>query len=398
MAAPTKTPVKLNKRGDRMRISKAVQAQFAQICADRSALHRIPEESGQERKTQRYVLEALAPLKPDEIAPCADTGVRAVFRGDGSGRCVAFRADMDALCIAENTGRPDASEHPGHMHACGHDGHMACLLALARLVAEQRHALRDHVVLLFQPAEEAGGGARRMIEAGALEDPKVNAIYALHMMPDLPTGAIGTCVGALMASAGEVDITIHGRAAHGAMPHQGADAVAAAAHLYTLLQTTVTRRINPLERVLITVGRLRAGERRNVIADRALLECTVRTFSNEVHAELLTYIQDDMRAVEAAFGVRCEMREPFGYPCLFNDEREVRRLAKAAGHSILQVTPKMTAEDFSFFQREAPGAYCFCGCLDDTHSAPLHNEKFDFDERALLYGVQLFHNLIAWKT
>jgi len=379
-----------------MRISKAVQAQFEQICADRRALHRIPEESGQERKTQRYVLDALAALEPDELAPCADTGVRAVFRGDGSGRSVAFRADMDALRITEGTGRADASEHPGCMHACGHDGHMACLLALARLVAGQRQQLRDHVVLLFQPAEESVGGAKRMIEAGALETPKVDAIYALHMMPDVPVGAIGTSVGALMASAGEVDITIHGRSAHGAMPHQGADAVAAAAHLYTLLQTTITRRLNPLERALITVGRLRAGERRNVIADKALLECTVRTFSNEVHAELLTYIQDDMRAVEAAFGVHCEMAQPFSYPCLFNDEGEVRRLAKAADGSILQVLPKMTAEDFSYFQHAAPGAYCFCGCMDDTHTAPLHNEKFDFDEHALLYGVQLFHNLIAF--
>ncbi|MCL2544326.1 MAG: M20 family metallopeptidase [Clostridia bacterium] len=378
-----------------MRISKAVEAQFAQICADRSALHRIPEESGQERKTQRYVLDALAALEPDELAPCADTGVRAVFRGDGSGRCVAFRADMDALCIAEGTGRPDASEHPGHMHACGHDGHMACLLALARLVAGRRDALRDHVVLLFQPSEEAVGGARRMIEAGAMDNPKVDAIYALHMMPDLPLGAIGTCVGALMASTAEVDITIHGRAAHGAMPHLGADAVAAAAHLYTLLQTTVARRVNPFERALITVGRLRAGTRRNVIADHALLECTVRSFSDEVRDQLLAYIQDDMRGVEAALGVRCQMRELFGYPCVFNDEGEVRRLAKAAGDSILQVTPKMAAEDFSYFQHVAPGAYCFCGCMDDAHNAPLHNEKFDFDERALLYGVQLFHNMIA---
>jgi len=377
-----------------MRISEAVAAQFARICADRSALHRIPEESGQERKTQQYLLDALAALAPDELAPCADTGVRAVFRGDGSGRCVAFRADMDALRITEGTGRADASEHPGRMHACGHDGHMACLLALARLVAGQRHTLRGHVVLLFQPAEESVGGARRMIEAGALENPKVDAIYALHMMPDLPVGKIGTDVGALMASAGEVDITIHGRAAHGAMPHQGADAVAAAAHLYTLLQTTITRRVNPLERVLITVGRLRAGDRRNVIAHHALLECTVRTFSNEVHAQLLTYIQDDMRAVEAAFGVRCEMREPFGYPCLQNDEGEVQRLAQAAGDSLVQVPPKMTAEDFSFFQQQVPGAYCFCGCLDDTYQAPLHNPKFDFDEHALLWGVQLFHNLL----
>lgn len=380
-----------------MRIDEAVQAQLPLIRADRSALHRIPEESGQEYKTQRYLLDALSALAPEQLASCADTGVRAVFRGDGSGRCVAFRADIDALHIAERTGRPDASEHPGRMHACGHDGHMACLLALARILAANRAALRDDVVLLFQPAEETTGGARRMIEDGALQNPKVDAIYALHMMPDLPLGAIGTCIGPLMAQTSELNILIHGRAAHGAMPHLGADAVAAAAHLYTLLQTTVARRINPFERALITVGVLRAGERRNVIADRALLECTVRTFSDEVYAALRGFIQEDLRAVEAAFGVRCEMEEPVYYPCVFNHEGEIRRVLKAAADSILQVPPKMIAEDFSYFQREVPGVYCFCGCMDAAHDAPLHSERFDFDERALLHGVQLFHNLIAWS-
>ncbi len=380
-----------------MRISEEVQAQLPRICADRSALHRMPEEGKAEKKTQQYVLEALRALSPDVLEPCADTGVRAVFRGDGSGRCVAFRADMDALFVAEDTGRADASEHPGYMHACGHDGHMACLLALARLVAARRGEMKDDVVLLFQPSEETEGGAKRMIEAGALKNPDVEAIYGLHMMPDLPLGAIGSCIGPLMAQTCEVNITVHGRSAHGAMPHLGNDAVAAAAHLYTLLQTTVARRINPFERALITVGVLRAGERRNVIASRAELECTVRTFSDEVYEKLRGFIADDLRAVEAAFGVRCEMEEPVYYPCLFNHEGETRRVLRAAGDAALIVQPKMTAEDFSFFQREVPGAYFFCGCMDALHAAPLHNPKFDFDERALLYGLQVLQRLIEWR-
>lgn len=380
-----------------MQIIKQVEEQLPLLRADRSALHRIPEEGTCEHSTQHYVLEALRALRPDALAPCADTGVRAVFRGDGTGRCIAFRADMDALRITECTGRADASEHPGFMHACGHDGHMACLLALARLLSAHRAELRDDVVLLFQPSEETLGGAKRMIAQGALQAPKVEAVYGLHMMPDLPLGRIGLRAGPLMAQTCELDITLHGRAAHGAMPHKGADAVAAAAHLYTLLQSTVARRIDPFEPALITVGTLHAGERRNVIAALAKLECTVRTFSDATYAALRGYILDDLRAVEMAFGVRAEMEEPVYYPCVHNHAEETRRVIEAAGEAFAEVQPKMIAEDFSYFQREVPGVYFFCGCMDAEHAAPLHTEHFDFDEHALLYGLQIFHRLVAWR-
>jgi amidohydrolase len=342
------------------------------------------------------VLETLRALSPDALDPCADTGVRAVFRGRNEGRCTAFRADMDALCVVEETGRSDTSEHTGRMHACGHDGHMACLLALARLIAARRGKLKGDVVLLFQPAEETVGGAKRMIDEGALSDPAVKVIYGMHLMPDLPLGSIATCAGALMAQNCELDITLRGRTAHGAMPHKGADAVAAAAHLYTLLQTTVTRRIDPYERALISVGVLRAGEQRNVIAERALLQCTMRAFSDEVSDALRGYILDDLRAVEAAFGVRCEMEEPVNYPCVFNHEEETRRLMEIVGDGLLAAKPRMVAEDFSYYQRVVPGVYFLCGCMEEGRDAPLHNGRFDFDERALLYSLQVFNRLIAW--
>ncbi len=380
-----------------MQPSTWVQDQLPAMRLNRSALHRIPEEGGQEIKTQQYLRAALERLAPDSLSDCADTGLRAVFRGDGTGRRIAFRADIDALRITEATGRADASEHPGCMHACGHDGHMTCLLALARILSTHRAALRDDVTLLFQPSEETQGGAKRMIDAGALRDPDVEAIYGLHMMPDLPLGTIGTCAGPLMAQTCELDITIQGQGAHGAMPHKGRDAVAAAAHLYTLLQTTVARRLDPFEPALITVGVLRAGERRNVIAEHATLQCTVRTFSDALYDALRGYILDDLRAVESAFGVRCTMEEPVYYPCVQNHQAETRRVIAAAEDAYVPVKPKMIAEDFSYFQREVPGVYFYCGCMEPGRDAPLHTDTFDFDESALLYGLEIFCRLIAWR-
>ncbi|MDO5378919.1 MAG: amidohydrolase, partial [Clostridia bacterium] len=197
----------------------------------RRALHQIPELGYREQKTHDYIMRHLQALAPDDLRVFAQTGVRAVFRGSGEGRTVAFRADMDALPVDEATGCAFASRHAGCMHACGHDGHMANLLTFAEWVAEHRDALKDYVVLLFQPAEETVGGAKRMIDEGALDDPHVDVVYGMHMMPDVPKGKIACCAGPIMAQTSEIDFVIHGRSAHGATPHLGVDAITAMAHL-----------------------------------------------------------------------------------------------------------------------------------------------------------------------
>ena len=365
-----------------------------QLRAHRRALHRIPELGESEFKTQAYLMKALEALKPDDLRVFADTGIRAVFRGNGQGRVVAFRSDIDALPVTEQTGCSYASEHPGFMHACGHDGHMANLLVLAQWLSEHRESLIDDVVLLFQPAEETVGGAKRMVDEGALENPHVDAIYGMHMMPDVPKGKVSTCAGPMMAQTCEMDFIIHGKSAHGATPHLGTDAITAMGHLITLFQTTVARCVDPCKQALLTIGKVSAGTQRNIIANVAKMEGIVRTLSNKVYDGLEARIRADLAAVEAAFGVSTEFIKRVYYPCVENDPVEFERVKALLGDAFMQENPRMTAEDFSYYQLSVPGVFVFCGCMDETHSAPLHASTFDFDEEAMLPALALFTQLI----
>lgn len=363
----------------------------------RRALHQIPEVGYHEQKTHDYLMRHLEALAPDDLRTFAVTGIRAVFRGNGEGRVVAFRSDMDALPVTEETGCAFASRHEGCMHACGHDGHMANLLTLAEWVAGHRNALVDDVVLLFQPAEETIGGAKRMIDEGALSGPDVDVVYGMHMMPDVPKGKIACCAGPIMAQTSEIDFVIHGKSAHGATPHLGIDAITAMGHLITLFQSSVARCVDPCQQALITIGRVRAGEQRNILAATAQMEGIVRTFSNRVYEGLEERMRADIAAVDAAFGTRTEMIKRVYYPCVENDPAEAERIRGIAGERFAQAQPRMTAEDFSYYQLSVPGAFVFCGCMDETHTSPLHAATFDFDEEALLPGLALFTRLITCR-
>lgn len=374
-----------------------MESYLEQLRAHRRALHRIPEIGEQEHKTQAYIWEQLLQLEPDDLRVFADTGVRAVFRGNGQGRTVAFRADIDALPVKEETGCSYVSQHEGFMHACGHDGHMANLLVFAMWLNAHRKELVDNVVLLFQPAEETVGGAKRMIDEGALENPHVDVIYGMHMMPDIPKGTIASCAGPIMAQTCEMDFVIHGKSAHGATPHLGKDAIMAMAHLLTMFQTTVARSVDPCQQALITVGKVSAGKQRNILASEAQMEGIVRTFSNQVYERLEARIRDDIRGVEAAFGVEIEFIKRVYYPCVENDPQEFERVRALLGDRFMQAKPRMTAEDFSYYQLSIPGVFVFCGCKDDEHTAPLHASTFDFDEQAILPGLALFASLVDRK-
>ncbi len=363
----------------------------------RRALHRIPEVGENEFKTQAYLMRQLEMLAPDDLQVFADTGVRAVFRGNGQGRVLAFRSDIDALPVTETTGCSYASEHPGFMHACGHDGHMANLLVFAQWLSEHRTELMDDVVLLFQPAEETVGGAKRMIDEGALENPHVDVVYGMHMMPDVPKGKISCCAGPIMAQTCEMDFIIHGKSAHGATPHLGTDAITAMAHLLTLFQTTVARSVDPCKQALLTIGKISAGTQRNILANYAQMEGIVRTFSNTVYEGLEECILADLKGIEAAFGVTTEFIKRVYYPCVDNDPAEFERVKMILGDAFVQEKPRMTAEDFSYYQLSVPGVFVFCGCGDDEHQAPLHASTFDFDEEALLPGLAMFTKLVQVK-
>ena len=364
--------------------------------AHRRALHKIPELGFNEHKTHQYLMEQLTQLAPDELRVFAGTGIRAVFKGKTGEKAIAFRSDIDALPVKEETGRAFASEHEGFMHACGHDGHMAALLTFAKWISDHRGSICEDVVLIFQPAEETTGGAKPMVEEGVLENPHVEAIYGMHVMPDVPKGKIATCVGPLMAQTCELDIIIHGTSAHGATPHLGCDAVAAMGHLIALLQTSVARRVDPSQQALVTIGRVQAGTQRNIIANKAVLEGIIRTYSNEVYERLESCIRDDLRAVEAAFDVKTEMIKRVFYPCVNNDEKLTKHVMELLGDRYTPAKPKMTAEDFSFYQLSVPGVFVFCGVMDEKHTSPLHASTFDFEEDALMPGIALFASLLTY--
>jgi len=359
-------------------------------------LHSHPELSGQEKETAAYIAAKLREMGLEPTENVGGYGVTAVIQGKGPGKCVGLRADIDALPITECTGLPFASQYSGVMHACGHDTHAAMLLGSALVLNELKDTFDGCVKLIFQPSEEnsADSGAKRMIDEGALENPHVDVIYGMHMMPDVPKGKIATCAGPIMAQTCEMDFVIHGKSAHGATPHLGTDAVTAMGHLLTLFQTTVARSVDPCQQALITIGKVSAGTQRNILAESAQLEGIVRTFSNQVYERLEERIRADLRGIEAAFGVTTEFIKRVFYPCVENDQAEFERVKVVLGDTFLQAKPRMTAEDFSYYQLSVPGVFVFCGCMDENHKAPLHAAKFDFDEEALLPGLALFTKLV----
>ncbi len=370
------------------------------IQQDRRALHRIPEIGHCEFETQKYLLHALKELEPDMLHTIADTGLRCVFcgRADTNGkkrRTIALRSDIDALDVTETTGRDFKSERPGFMHACGHDGHMATMLAVARFCAENRTRLRDNVVIFFQPAEEDDGGAERIIAAGGMRNPDVDEVYGMHVMPTLESGTIACPDGPLMASTCELDITVEGAASHGAMPHLGRDALAAAVALYNMLQTVFTRQTDPFEQKVLTIGAMRAGERRNVVADKAYMQATLRTYDENVEKRCINLMCAHARAIETAYDVKCRIERLSSYLPVINDTYAAGRVRAVAGEMCVPVHPLTIAEDFSFYQRQAPGAFFFCGVKQgDKYSSPLHASDFDFDESSLLNGLKVFIGLI----
>lgn len=361
---------------------------------DRRALHRIPESGYDLPETRAYLWEKLTAMRPDALERC-DEGIRAVFRAARpEAAAIAFRADMDALQIPERTHHDFPSIHEGRMHACGHDGHMAGLLMLARIVAGRREALKRDVVLLLQPAEESLGGAKRMIDAGALENPKVSEVYGLHIMPTLPVGTVGCRPGAMMAAVDTWEIEIEGLAAHGATPQAGSDAIMAMAHFIVSAQAAITRRIGPLEPAVLTVGSVESGKVYNIISERAQLKGNLRTYDAEVSCRALKVMADALAAADALFGTRSTLKVIQSYPAVVNDADCVGRVRECAGERFRTIEPVAISEDFSEFERAAAGAYFFCGCRDEAHSSPLHSQDFDFDERALLTGVEVFERLI----
>ena len=357
-----------------------------QIFTDRHALHQIPELHKDLPKTLAYLKQALSGLgctvfSPDGAGLCA-------WFDFGQDRAIAFRADMDALPIQEKTGAPYASLHEGKMHACGHDGHMAILLELARRLSKKK-ALPHNVLLLFQPAEETTGGARDICRTGIFQKRNVQAIFGLHLWPGLEAGVIASREWELMARSCEVTVDIYGKSAHIAKASEGIDALMAGAEFY--------RRAMELERMLperifrlLKFGKFQSGTVRNALSAHTHMEGSLRAFQDDVFDYLAQGLRSAGKAVEEEFGCRVELHMSDGYPAVMNPPELFRGVEKAVSFQKLE-KPFMTAEDFSWYQKVLPGMFFFLG-LGDTPA--LHADTFDFDERILLKGADFFEELV----
>ncbi len=364
------------------------------IIAHRRHLHAHPELSFQEVKTSAYVAQVLTSLDIP-YRRVAGTGIVAhIGQGD---RCVALRADIDALPITEETGLSFASTVPGVMHACGHDSHTAMLLGAAQILKSREHELPGVVKLLFQPGEEKSpGGASLMIADGALMDPVPEVIFGQHVNPDAHVGVAEFVAGPMMASADELYWTLRGFGAHAAQPHKGKDPIVAAAELISHLQTLVTRQRNPLDAGVISITSIHGGSATNIIPDVVELKGTLRSFSETWRRETIARIEEHSKALCALHGVESEFTVVIGYPPLVNDARatEFARMCARQVSGVTEVSefePKMWAEDFSFYGQTIPSAFWMLGVRPFGHdSMPgLHNARFTPDESAFVVGARM---------
>jgi amidohydrolase len=364
----------------------------ASLIATRRDLHQHPEIGFEETRTAALVADRVRALGYDVRTGVGQTGVVAMRNG-GAGRCVMLRADMDALPVEEANDVPYRSQHAGKMHACGHDGHVAIGLEVARRLAKL--PLNGALKFAFQPAEEIAGGAKAMIAAGVLDSPRVDAVFGIHLWNDLPVGTIGLMPGPVMASVDEFEISVLGRGGHAAAPHQTVDPVLVAAHLVTALQTLISRRRNPLEEGVLSVTQVNAGHAFNVIPGHAELRGTVRTFGGRFYDDAPKLIEETARGIASAFGATVEVRYRRLAKPTVNDAGMAELMTQAAAEvvgrdKVVTGIRTMGGEDMSFFLAQVPGAFAFVGSAPaGAKGAPHHSSTFDIEEESLVIGTEL---------
>ena len=389
-----------------MKLVDTILSESERLQSIRRDLHAHPELCFMEVRTAQTVADLLKGWGIEVHQGLGTTGVVGVIKAGTSGKAIGLRADMDALPMQEGNTFAHASQHPGQMHACGHDGHTTMLLAAAQHLAKHRH-FDGTVYLLFQPAEEGGGGAREMIKDGLFERFPMQAVFGMHNWPGLAVGEFALSPGPVMASSNEFRITIKGKGSHAALPHNGIDPVLIACQLVQAFQSIITRNKKPVDAGVISVTMMHAGEATNVIPDRCELRGTVRTFSTAV----LDMIESRMKALTehlcAAHEATAEFHFNRNYPPTINHPKETHFLQEVikevAGADHLQVQePTMGAEDFSFMLEKVPGAYFFIGNGDGVHRemghgggpCMLHNPSYDFNDQLLPLGGSLWVNLV----
>jgi amidohydrolase len=382
----------------------AFQAEIQQIRRD---LHAHPELCYEEQRTADIVAAKLSEWGIPVIRGLGKTGVVGIIKHGQSSRAIGLRADMDALPMQEINTFPHASQHAGKMHACGHDGHTAMLLGAAKYLSEQRN-FDGTVYLIFQPAEEGGAGARRMMEDGLFEQCPMDAIYGMHNWPGAATGTMSVVAGPMMASSNEFYVTIKGKGAHAAQPHKGIDPVMVAVQIAQSWQTIISRQKSPLDTAVLSITQIHAGSATNVIPDEANLIGTVRTFTQPVLDMIEQRMGEVARHTAAAFGAEVDFKFRRNYPPLVNHAAETRFAVEVMKEVVGadqvddQVEPTMGAEDFAFFLQAKPGCYVFIGNGEGEHRdgghglgpCVLHNASYDFNDKLLPIGASFWVRLV----
>ena len=377
-----------------MNFPEIVKEYEALIYKLRRDLHKIPEPAYTEKKTSAYIASYLKGEGFEVTEGVAKTGVVALLPLSGPGKTLLIRSDIDALPVKEETGLPFASQHPGAMHACGHDAHMATVLGAATILKKIGKELKGNIKFVFQPAEEGPGGAKPMIEEGVMENPHVDYAIGCHLWPAIPEGTVGVRAGRLMAAMDRFDIRINGKGGHGAMPHLCVDALEVGAQVVGALQRIVSRQMNPLVPTVVTVGSFHAGTTFNVIPGTAEMSGTTRTFDREVWKSWPERMERIIRGICESMGADYELKYTQGYPPLVNDtwmSDLVRQCAveMAGEEKVVEPEPTMGGEDMAFFLEKAKGCFYFLG-VGREGCAPLHSPNFDFNERVMMSGVELY--------
>ncbi len=388
-----------------LRIEKEIQKHNLEIIKIRRFLHMNPELSNREYETAKLVGAKLISLGLEVKKGVAKTGVVALLRGSQQGATVGIRADMDALPIQELTDVPFKSLNPGVMHACGHDVHISIALGTAMVLTGLEDKIKGNIKFIFQPAEEGPppgeeGGASLMIKEGVLQEPSVGAIFGLHVWPE-DLGKAYFIPGHMMASSDWFQIVIKGKSSHGAQPHKGVDSIALASNIVVSLQSVISRTINPTDPAVLTIGKINGGTRSNIIAEKVILEGTVRTLSDRNRKKIPQLMENIVKGITHSFGADYTFNYRKGPPSLYNHPELAKimlpTLLKVLGEEhVKELNPQMVAEDFSYYCQEIPGFYFFLGVKNPAQEtmAPLHNPYFNPDEESITLGIKIMCHLL----
>lgn len=373
----------------------------------RRELHQIPEIGLDLPKTAKFIMDELDNMNIEYHTLVNGNAIVGLIKGKEEGKTMGLRADTDALPVKEKTGLEFASNN-GCMHACGHDGHTAILLGVAKVLNENKDKFKGNIKLLFQPGEEYPGGAKPMIEEGALENPKVDAVMGLHLGnlgKEIPKGKIGVSYGIMMAAVDVMYIKINGKGSHGAYPHQSIDPIVTASEIVLALQTIISREVDPVEPAVVSVTRIDGGFNHNIIPDSVEIQGTIRTVNEETRQRISRRIEEIVKGITLAHGASYEIDYEFCYPALINSEEFTKGFVESAKRIIPKEdivemkSPVMGAEDMSFFLQEVPGTFFYLSNMAeiDGELHPHHNPKFDIDEGEMWKGAALIiQNTIDW--